>query len=119
MSLHEKIAMVDSQRFSLKFYLIKNVLGIRINDHLQLRVLYKSDMRISTAGKHIEVIRIKNNIFHIIKDKGLKGTAVNQALPSSHGGLFEITLRFFNLFSFVYIVLVLQDKGLVPVCKGV
>ena len=68
------------------------------------------------------IFNIFNNIFHIINhaDKGLKGTAVNQALmPSSHGGLFKITLRLFNLFSFVYIVLVLQDKGLVPVCKGV
>ena len=51
-------------------------------------------MRISTAGKHIEVIRIKNNIFHIINhaDKGLKGTAVNQALPVRMEGYLKLHL---------------------------
>ena len=53
-------------------------------------------LRFFTAGKHIEIIRIKlfsiyknNIIFHIIDE--IKGTVVNRELSSLHGGSLEIT----------------------------
>ena len=47
-SLHEKMGMSDDQRYPVKLCLIKYVHIF----HFSLWFLYKSDLRISTAGKH-------------------------------------------------------------------
>ena len=52
-------------------------------------------MRISTAGKHLGIIRNLENLQylpHYRSDNSFKGTTGNRALSSFHGGSLEITL---------------------------
>ena len=65
--------------------------------------LYISDLQISTAENHIGITRNKHldlkkrqYIQHYWTNKGFKGTVVNLALPSLHGGSLEITLKWQN-----------------------
>ena len=52
-SLYEKMGMSDAQRYPVKLCLIKYVLNINVHIfQFSLWFLYKSDLRISTAGKH-------------------------------------------------------------------
>ena len=55
-------------------------------------------MRISTTKKtyrNLTLFNIEKRQYlpHYLSDKGFKGTVVNQALPSLHGGSVEITLE--------------------------
>ena len=58
--------------------------------------LYKSDLRISTAEKHV-IKPVKTTISSTsdnYSDKSLKGIVLNLALQSFRGGSFEITRTF-------------------------
>ena len=65
----------------------------------QLRILYKSDSRISNTGnlnvifrnKHFQTSRNDNISTLLISDKGFKGTIINRLLQSLHGG--SLSLR--------------------------
>ena len=56
-TLHVKMGLPESQRFPHTLCLIKHELDIYVYN---LRFLYKSDLNISTAGKHMGIIRILN-----------------------------------------------------------
>ena len=69
-------------------------------DYYQLWFLNKSNFRISTAGKHVEIkynlpllnLEKRQYLPFYRSDKGLTGTAVNWALSSLNKGSLEITL---------------------------
>ena len=79
------------------------MLIIFINYSFSIEDSLQSDLRISTAGKHIESIRVKHvktfqdgNIFYIIDQiERFKSSVVNQELSSLHGESLEITLTIF------------------------
>ena len=58
------------------------------SDHIQLCLLYKSDLCISTAGKKKELLEIKTfkrqYLPHYQSDNGVNGTFVDQAMSSLH-----------------------------------
>ena len=70
--------------------------------YFQLKFLYKSDLRISTAGIHTQIIKIKffksrNKtciLPHYGSDEGPKGTIVNRELLYSMTGHLKLRLKF-------------------------
>jgi len=95
------VELHNSQRYPLKqcpMNIYISIFIIKKTDYFQLlqflNNLVTRTFIVSTAGKHIEIIRNKLNLEkriylpHYWTNKGFKGTVVNRAFPES----FEITL---------------------------
>ena len=96
MTLHAKIAMPDLQRY-LK--LIKSVEYIFV--FLTQKVFYsgsfsiasfKEEVRMSLSQKNLKWKLSDWYLIHTWSDNDLKGTIVNRAFTSFHGGLLEISI---------------------------
>ena len=117
-SIHLKRDMTDLQWYPWNLYLIHNVENIVV--FLDLKVFISDNSYMFSCGRNarnffcretaqLKIISFWNYkhgyLIHTWSDKDFKGSVVNRALPSLHGGSLEIMLTILSLQILIHLLL--------------